>query len=196
LQLQPHVTTCNSSRLFLRAAARDFPATSFPRRSCRRPSPWWRRTQPSKSVSGWRALEMAVGAARAALVGASARGDQGGAPVSGWWRRSLPVVLRPVRRRKLGWGRAGALQTLDLLLGISASPPHVSLVPWSATAGDGPALLSRCPPHCQPSWCGARCGRCCRVPRAGTINWQRTALRRPPTFLFRMTAWGPAGVLE
>jgi hypothetical protein len=157
---------------------------------------WWRRTQPPKSVWGWRALEMAIGAAGAALVGTSTRGDQGGVPVSGWWRRSLPVVLRPVWWRRLGWGQAGAGQTLDLFLGISAPPPHVSLVPWSAAAGDGPAPLSRCPSHCRPSWCGVECGRFCRVPRAGTINWQRTVLQRPMTFWFRPAAWGPAGVLE
>jgi hypothetical protein len=78
--------------------------------------------------------------------------DQGGSPVSGWRRRSLPVVFWPVRLWRLGWGRAGAGQTLDLFLGISAPPPHVSLVPWSAAAGDGPALLSHCPPHCRLSW--------------------------------------------
>jgi hypothetical protein len=32
--------------------------------------------------------------------------------------------------------------------GFAASPP--SLMPWSATAGEGPALLCYNPPHCRP----------------------------------------------
>jgi hypothetical protein len=137
---------------------------------------------------------MDAGAAGVAFVGASTHGDQGGAPMSGWWRRSLLVVRRPTRGGWVGV-RPELGQTLDCFLGISAPPPHVSVVPWSAATGDGPALLCRCPPHCRPSWCGAGCGRCCRVPRAGTISWRRTVLWRPPTFLFRPAAWGPAGVL-
>jgi hypothetical protein len=85
-----------------------------------------------------------------------------------------------------GWAGVGPEpgQTLDHFLGISTPPPHVSVVPWSAAAGDGPALLCRCPPHYWPSWCGIGCGRCCMVPGAGTISWRRTALWQPPTFLF------------
>jgi hypothetical protein len=78
---------------------------------------------------------MVAGAAGADFVGALTREDQGGVPVSGWRRRSVPDA-RP--SGVWGWPER--------------APRYVAshLMPWSAAAGEGPALLCYNPPHCRP----------------------------------------------
>jgi hypothetical protein len=90
---------------------------------------------------------MVTGAAGAAFVGASTRGDQGGVLMSGWRRRSILEVRQVQRRRLAGDNRSGI--NLDRFL-VFCDATQVSLMPWSAAAGEGPALLCCSPPHCRP----------------------------------------------
>jgi hypothetical protein len=70
---------------------------------------------------------MPVGAAGADFVGASNRGDQGGVPVSGWRRRSVPDA-----RRSGVWGRPERASLRRLPSGLGR-PPLVKGRPCSAT---------------------------------------------------------------